>query len=58
MYELLRQLAAPALEIDVFDDNLFHLFMTVFKEVLEDKVINLHDNALAWLILQKRAPTI
>ena len=47
MYELLRQLAAPTLEIDVFDDNLFHLFMTVFKEVLEDKVINLHDDALA-----------
>ena len=39
MHELLRQQAAPDLEIDIFDGNLmdFHYFMAVFK-VVENKV--------------------
>ena len=40
MCELLRQQAAPDLEIDIFDGNPmdFHYFMAVFKEVVENKV--------------------
>ena len=40
MRELLRQQAAPALEIDMFDGNLmdFHYFIGVSKEVVENKV--------------------
>ena len=40
MCELLRQQAAPELEIDIFDGNLmdFHYFIGVFKEVVENKV--------------------
>ena len=38
MCELLRQQAAPDLEIDIFDGNPmdFHYFMAVFKEVVEN----------------------
>ena len=40
MCELLRQQAAPELEIDIFDGNPmdFHYFMTILQEVLENKV--------------------
>ena len=40
MCELLRQQAAPELEINIFDGNLmdFNYFMAVFKEVVENKV--------------------
>ena len=40
MCELLRQQAAPELEIDIFDGNPmdFHYFMAVFREVVENKV--------------------
>ena len=40
MCELLRQQAAPELEIDIFDNNPmdFHCFMAVFKEAVENKV--------------------
>ena len=40
MRELLRQQAAPELEIDMFDGNLmdFHYFIGVSKEVVENKV--------------------
>ena len=40
MCELLRQKAAPELEIDIFDGNPmdFHYFMAIFKEVVENKV--------------------
>ena len=40
MCELLWQQAAPDLEIDIFDGNPmdFHYFMTVFKEIVENKV--------------------
>ena len=40
MYELLRQQAAHELETDLFDGNpmVFHCFMAVFKEVVENNV--------------------
>ena len=40
MCELLRQQAAPELEIDIFDGNPmdFHYFMAVFKQVVENMV--------------------
>ena len=40
MCELLRQQAAPDLEIDIFDGNPmdFHYFTAVFKEVVENKL--------------------
>ena len=40
MCELLRQQAAPDLEIDIFDHNPvdFYYFMAVFKEAVENKV--------------------
>ena len=40
MCELLRQQAAPELEINIFDGNPmdFNYFMAVFKEVVENKV--------------------
>ena len=40
MCELLRQQAAPELEINIFDGNPmdFNYFMAIFKEVVEIKV--------------------
>ena len=47
MWELLKRQAAPDLEIDIFDGNPmdFHYFMAIFKEVVENKV--LEDNWLS-----------
>ena len=41
MCERLQQQAAPDLEIDIFDGNPmdFHYFMAVFKDVVENKVL-------------------
>ena len=41
MCERLQQQAAPDLEIDIFDGNPmdFHYFMAIFKEVVENKVL-------------------
>ena len=40
--KLLKQQAAPELELDAFDSNLvdFYFVMSVFKEVAENKVTN------------------